>query len=91
MTMKNAAFWDVTACCCKNRRFGEAFRLHHQGDKNWPAKTLAVTSNRSSCEATFFRNVSSYKGHTVSHSRLRQSSLGEEKNILQRHQVKYYE
>jgi hypothetical protein len=34
MTMKNTVFWDVTpCCCCKNRRFGETYLLHHQGIK----------------------------------------------------------
>jgi hypothetical protein len=33
--MKDGVFWDVTPCdSCKNRRFGETQRLHHQGDKN---------------------------------------------------------
>jgi hypothetical protein len=33
--MKNSVFWDVTPCgSCKNRRFGETWRLHHQGNKN---------------------------------------------------------
>jgi hypothetical protein len=49
VTMKNAVFWDVTTCgSCKNRRFGETYRLHHQGDKIGElGTTLAVTSNRS--------------------------------------------
>jgi hypothetical protein len=35
VTMKNGVFWDVTPCgSCKNRRFGETWRLLHQGDKN---------------------------------------------------------
>jgi hypothetical protein len=35
VTMKNAVFWDVTPCgSCKNRRFGEIFRLHNLSDKN---------------------------------------------------------
>jgi hypothetical protein len=34
-TMKNAVFWDLTPRgSCKNRLFGEAFRLLHQGDNN---------------------------------------------------------
>jgi hypothetical protein len=34
-TMKNGVFWDVTPCgSCKNRRFGGAYRLHHQGKMN---------------------------------------------------------
>jgi hypothetical protein len=33
--MKNAVFWDVTACgSCKKGRFGGLYPLHHQGDKN---------------------------------------------------------
>jgi hypothetical protein len=35
VTMKNGVFWDVMPCgCCKNRRFGGALPLLHQGDKN---------------------------------------------------------
>jgi hypothetical protein len=35
VTMKNGVFWVVTPCGpCKNRRFGEIWRLLHQGDKN---------------------------------------------------------
>jgi hypothetical protein len=31
--MKNAVFWDVTACgSCKNPRFRGAYLLHQQGD-----------------------------------------------------------
>jgi hypothetical protein len=37
--MKNAVFWNVTPCgSCKKRRFGGAYRFHHQGDKNRRAK-----------------------------------------------------
>jgi hypothetical protein len=33
--IKNGVFWDVTPCgSCKYRRFGENYRLLHQGDKN---------------------------------------------------------
>jgi hypothetical protein len=48
-TMKNAVFWDVTPHgCCKNRRFGGTYRLHHQDDMNrQDVTTLAVTSYRS--------------------------------------------
>jgi hypothetical protein len=32
---KNAVSWDVVQCgFCKNRRFGGAYRLHYQCDKN---------------------------------------------------------
>jgi hypothetical protein len=43
-TVKNGVFWDVMPCgSCKNRRFGGAWRLLHQGDKNrW-------TRNNTSC------------------------------------------
>jgi hypothetical protein len=35
VTMKNGVFWVVTPCgSCTNRRFGETWRLLHQGDKN---------------------------------------------------------
>jgi hypothetical protein len=37
VTMKNVVFWDVTPCgSCKNRRFGETFRLLLQGENNQP-------------------------------------------------------
>jgi hypothetical protein len=33
--MKNAVFWDAKLCgSSKNRRFGGAYRLHHQADMN---------------------------------------------------------
>jgi hypothetical protein len=33
--MKSAVFWDVTPNgSCKNRHFGETYRLNHQSDKN---------------------------------------------------------
>jgi hypothetical protein len=32
--IKHTASWDVTQCgSCKNRRFGEIYRLHHQGKR----------------------------------------------------------
>jgi hypothetical protein len=35
VTMKNAVFWDVKPYgSCKDRRFGETYRIHHQGEKN---------------------------------------------------------
>jgi hypothetical protein len=35
VTMKNAVLWDVKPCgSCKNRRFRESYRLHHQGEKS---------------------------------------------------------
>jgi hypothetical protein len=38
-TLKNAVFWDVTPYgSCKNRHFGGTYFLHHQGDKNQPAR-----------------------------------------------------
>jgi hypothetical protein len=34
-SQKNAVFCDVTPCgCCKNRRFGGTYRLHHRGGNN---------------------------------------------------------
>jgi hypothetical protein len=39
MLLKNAVFWDVTLCgSCKNRRFGEKYRLHHHGEENQRAR-----------------------------------------------------
>jgi hypothetical protein len=33
--LTNAVFWDVAPCDCrKNRLFGGACRLHHQGEKS---------------------------------------------------------
>jgi hypothetical protein len=41
--MKNFVFWDGTPCdSCKNRRFGETYRLHHQDDKTWLAVSFAI-------------------------------------------------
>jgi hypothetical protein len=46
--MKNGVFWDVTPRgSCKNRRFGGAWRLLHQGNKNrLLGTTLAVTGKK---------------------------------------------
>jgi hypothetical protein len=39
VTMKNAVFWDATACgCCKNGHFVGTYRLHHRGEKNRRAR-----------------------------------------------------
>jgi hypothetical protein len=46
--MNNAIFWDVTPCgSCKNQRFGETYRLNHQGKQNRPHSMLPllVTAN----------------------------------------------
>jgi hypothetical protein len=44
IAVNNGVFWVVTPCgSCKNRRFGETWRLLHQGNKNrW-------TRNNTSC------------------------------------------
>jgi hypothetical protein len=35
ISMKYDVFWDVMPCgLCKNRRFGRAYGLHHQVEKN---------------------------------------------------------
>jgi hypothetical protein len=35
VTIKDAVFWGVTPYgSCKNRSFGETYRLHQQGEKN---------------------------------------------------------
>jgi hypothetical protein len=45
VTMIDAVVWDGTSCgSCKNRRFGENYRLHHQDDKNQRARNN-VSSN----------------------------------------------
>jgi hypothetical protein len=42
LTMKNAAFGDVTpGGSCKNRGFGGTFRLYHKGDKNRRARNVS--------------------------------------------------
>jgi hypothetical protein len=39
-TKKNGVFWDVTPCgSCKNRRHRYTYRLHHQSDKDWRARS----------------------------------------------------
>jgi hypothetical protein len=45
VTRKNAVFCDVTPCgCCKDRRLGGSYRLHHKSDKNEGARSN-VSSN----------------------------------------------
>jgi hypothetical protein len=45
VAVKNAVFWDVTACgSCKKRLFRGTYHLHHQGDKNRRARNN-VSSN----------------------------------------------
>jgi hypothetical protein len=76
--MKNAVLWDVTPYgSCKNRRFRETYCLQHQGDKNRrvflrSVLRLLVTAIvvPSSCHSDdgghpLFRNVRSYKRHTI--------------------------
>jgi hypothetical protein len=59
--MKNAGFLDVTPCVSgKNRLFGTAYRLHHQGGKNGE---LADSCHPDDGGDTFPRNVGSYKSH----------------------------
>jgi hypothetical protein len=52
VTMKNRVFWDVDTCCsCTDRRFGDVYHFHHQGEKiNWELGTLAVASNSSTLQ-----------------------------------------
>jgi hypothetical protein len=39
--LKNAVHWEVTPRgSCKNRRFGETYRLHYQREKNQLAMTV---------------------------------------------------
>jgi hypothetical protein len=39
VTMKNAAYWDMTQCSSyKNRRFGGMYRHNHQGETNQRAR-----------------------------------------------------
>jgi hypothetical protein len=43
--MNNAVFWEViTHGSCNNRRFGESYRFHHQGEKTQRARNN-VSSN----------------------------------------------
>jgi hypothetical protein len=45
VTVKNAVFGDVTPLgSCNNRSFRGTYRLHYQGDKNWPVRDN-VSSN----------------------------------------------
>jgi hypothetical protein len=38
-------FWDVIPCgSCRNRRFWGTYHLHHEGDKNWQARSN-ISSN----------------------------------------------
>jgi hypothetical protein len=55
VTMKNEVFWVViTRGSCDNRRFGETYRFHHQGDKSRDLGTkLAVSSKRRALLATY--------------------------------------
>jgi hypothetical protein len=62
-TLKNSVFCDVTPCgCCKDRRFGETYRLHHQAENNQRASnsTLAITSNWSTLHSHSLENLKSY-------------------------------
>jgi hypothetical protein len=44
--VKNVVFWDFTKRgSCKNRRFGETYGLHHQGDKNRFILRFPVTAD----------------------------------------------
>jgi hypothetical protein len=55
VTMKNDVFWDVTSRgSCKNRRFGGAYRHHHQVEIGALGTTLAVTSNGSTLHSGGF-------------------------------------
>jgi hypothetical protein len=71
-------FLDVTPCgCCKNRRFGGKYRLHHQGVKNQQARNnVTIVTANIPCSITFHpegggdtfpRNVSSYNSHMAYH------------------------
>jgi hypothetical protein len=55
-------FLDARLCgSCKNRHFGGTYRFHYQGDKNRELDSCHPDDGG----ATFFRNVGSYKSHTV--------------------------
>jgi hypothetical protein len=72
VTMKNAVFWDVTSCgFCKNRRFGGAYRLHHQGGL---VQLLVIANNPDDGGGKFLRNVGTNKSHMASHLRRRHFS-----------------
>jgi hypothetical protein len=74
MTMKNAVFWDVTSCgSCKDRRFGGMYC----NCGCWLLLTLLLARRffrPYDGGDMLFRNVGSYKSHTASLSRRRQSS-----------------
>jgi hypothetical protein len=59
VTMKNAAFWDVTPCgFCKKQRFGGTYHhhhhhhLHHQGGKNQRARNNVSSNYQCSSETS---------------------------------------
>jgi hypothetical protein len=44
-SLKNAVFWDVILCgSCKNRYFGQTYRLHHQGEKNQQTRNNVISN-----------------------------------------------
>jgi hypothetical protein len=71
VTKKNAVFWDVTPCgSFKNQRFGETYRLHHQGEKNQLAIavpnslilfTLMMEATRSSESSVLKRAIGGHR------------------------------
>jgi hypothetical protein len=62
LATKNAFFWDVARCgSCKNRRFGETYRLDHRYHENRRARKflrgllqLLITANVVPCSLILF-------------------------------------
>jgi hypothetical protein len=52
--MKNVFFWDVISFgSCKNRRFGERYRLQHLSDKNQRARNNVYSNQLPSLSGSY--------------------------------------
>jgi hypothetical protein len=60
--MKNAVFWDVTLCgSCTNRRFGEKYRLYHQGVNHEVLLARLEFYDINSMEGKLFKSYLTYR------------------------------
>jgi hypothetical protein len=67
--MKNVFFWNVMSCgCCRDRRLGETYRLHLQGDYN-QRNSSNISSNYQLLHAA--KNYFNYYYTLISGKRLR--------------------
>jgi hypothetical protein len=65
VTIRNAVFWAVTTCgCCKNRRFGETYRL-----ADYFALMEAINSSETSVFTRATRRLIPENGIIHSHRR----------------------